>query len=256
MSEANALTDFDIVDESGQPLRRILIADDAPMFREIETVFLGRTAQILTACDGDEALTIAERDRPDLVLTDLSMRNLDGDELCRSIRAHPDLDRTPVVIVTGGRPEEHERAVRAGADDVVEKPLNRVLLLQVVKRLLRETIRGLTRVAIETDVRLRDGGTEVWGRSRNISRGGMFIEAETAPEPNTELALEFCVPDTEIWIRPTARIAWRRPGREGGLAGLGLQFLKLDRDESHWLEEYVYEMAPAENENAPTSHQT
>jgi uncharacterized protein (TIGR02266 family) len=157
-----------------------------------------------------------------------------------------------VVIVTSGRSEEHERAVRAGADDVVEKPLNRVSLLDGVGRLLRHTVRGLTRVALETDVRVLDGDKEGWARSRNISRGGMFIEAETAFEPDTELGLEFCVPNTKQWLRPTARVAWRRRNPEAGLTGLGLQFLKLDRAASQWLEEYVYEMAPPQNESAPT----
>lgn len=255
-SHSSPSPDPEILDESGNPRRRILVADDAPMFREIETVFLGRTAQIVTACDGDEALEIAERDRPDLVLTDLSMGNVDGDEFCRNLRAHPDLRRTPVVIVTSGRSDEHERAVRAGADDVVEKPLNRVLLLQVVNRLLRQTVRGLPRVVLETDVRVREGTTEGWARSRNISRGGMFIEAETPLEPDTELDLEFCVPDTDHWLRPTARVAWRRPDPETGITGLGLQFLKLDRHASRWLEEYVYEMAPAQNESAPRPRHT
>lgn len=244
--------DAQFFDEAGRPRRKVLIADDAPMFREIETVFLGRTAQIVTACDGDEALVVAEREHPDLVVTDMKMRNVDGDVLCRNLRAHAELSRVPVVIVTSGRSEEHERAVRAGADDVVEKPLDRVMLLQAVKRLLRKTIRGLPRVALETDVRVHAGASEGWARSRNISRGGMFIEADGALEPAPEFDLEFCVPETDHWIRSTARVAWRRPQDDSGRLGLGLQFLKIDRDASRWLDEYVYEMTPPQNESAPT----
>ena len=183
------------------------------MFREIETVFLGRTGRILTACDGTEALEIARRERPDLVLTDLSMREMDGDELCRQIRHDPDLRHVPVIVVTSGNSaEEHERAVRAGADGVISKPLCRVTLLQVVQRFLRLTVRSFERVTLETEVRLSRERTATSGRwSRNVSRGGMFVEADIALEPDSEFEVEFTVPDTSIVVQPTARVVWRRP---------------------------------------------
>jgi uncharacterized protein (TIGR02266 family) len=236
----------------GEPRAKILIVDDAPMFREIETVFLGRTGRILTAADGTEALEIARRERPDLVLTDLSMREMDGDELCRRIRHDVDLRHLPVIVVTSGSsPEEHERAVRAGADGVITKPLCRVSLLQVVQRFLRLTVRSFERVSFETEVRLSAGGADVWGWSRNVSRGGIFVEAETTFEPDSEFVIEFTVPDTSIVVQPTARVVWRRPASEGRGPGMGLQFLKLDRDAASWLEQFVYERGAGASAPAP-----
>jgi uncharacterized protein (TIGR02266 family) len=228
---------------AGEPRSKILVVDDAPMFREIETIFLGRTGRILTACDGPEALEIAQREHPDLLLTDLSMREMDGDELCRRIRHDPDLRRLPVIVVTSGNsPEEHERAVRAGADGVVSKPLCRVSLLQVVQRFLRLTTRSFERVAFETEVRLSANGNDIWGWALNVSRGGMFVEAEVPLEPDSEFEIEFTVPDTSIVVQPTARVVWRQlPGDPQRPAGMGLQFLKLDREAEQWLEQYVYE---------------
>lgn len=239
-------------DERGEPLRTILIVDDAPMFREIETVFLARSGHIITASDGGEAFELAQLERPDLVLTDLTMQQMHGDELCRRLRADPDLRRIPIVMVTSGRSaEEHERAVRAGADGVVEKPLSRVSLLQVVHRFLRHTVRSLERVPLETEVRLSTGSTETWAWSRNVSRGGMFVEADETLEPDTELALEFRVPDSEVWAHPTARVAWRRPQCETLRPGMGLQFLKLDRETARWLDQYVYELGSPPAPEAP-----
>jgi uncharacterized protein (TIGR02266 family) len=227
---------------TGDARSKILVVDDAPMFREIETVFLGRTGRILTAGDGTEALAIARRERPDLVLTDLSMREMDGDQLCRELRHDPDLRRVPVIVVTSGRsPEEHERAVRAGADGVIEKPLCRVSLLQVVQRFLRISVRSFERVPLETEVRLASAGNEIWGWSRNISRGGIFVEADVSLEPDTEFEVEFTAPDTSVLIQPTARVIWRRPPHTSKRPGMGLQFLKLDREAAQWLEQYVYE---------------
>jgi uncharacterized protein (TIGR02266 family) len=230
---------------AGEPRAKILVVDDAPMFREIETVFLGRTGRILTACDGTEALEIARRERPDLVLTDLSMLEMDGDELCREIRHDADLRHIPVIVVTSGNSaEEHERAVRAGADGVISKPLCRVTLLQVTQRFLRLTVRSFERVSFETEVRLSAGGSDIWAWSRNVSRGGMFVEADTALEPDSEFQVEFIVPDTSIVVQPTARVVWRRPADHERGPGMGLQFLKLDRDAAQWLEQFVYERSP------------
>ena len=237
---------------AGEPHRKILVVDDAPMFREIETVFLGRTGRILTASDGPEAFEIARREKPDLVLTDLSMREMDGDELCRQIRHDVDLRHVPVIVVTSGSSaEEHERAVRAGADGVISKPLCRVTLLQLAQRFLRLTVRSFERVSLETEVRLSGNGNDVWGWARNVSRGGMFVEADIALEPDSEFQVEFTVPDTSIVVQPTARVVWRRPaGHERG-PGMGLQFLKLERDAAQWLEQYVYERSTGAETPAP-----
>ena len=232
---------------TSEPQRTILVVDDVPMFREIGTVFLGRYGRVITASDGTEALERTRRDRPDIVVSDLTMGRMHGDELCREIRRDADLRRLPVVMITNGSAEEHERAVRAGADDVVQKPLHRAELIQAVNRFLRLTVRGLARVPLETDVRLSLAEGELWGRSTNISRGGMFVETEQALEPDTELELEFQVPELESPVAPTARVVWRRPPADDASAltpGMGLQFLKLDRDLAQRLEDYVYELAP------------
>jgi CheY-like chemotaxis protein len=229
--------------------RKILVVDDAPMFRELESLFLARSGRVLTAADGEEALATARRERPDVVVTDLSMPGMAGDVLCRRIKRDPDLARTPVIIVTGQDDGiEHERAVRAGADDVVEKPVNRVSLIQTVNHFLRLAERGLVRVPLETDVRIALPELETWGRSRNISRGGIFVElAEGSPEPETEVQIEFALPDVDARLSPTAKVVWRRLESEAQ-AGVGLQFLKLGGNAARLLDEFIYERAEAAGE--------
>lgn len=222
--------------------RRILVVDDAPMFRELESLFLARCGRVVTASDGREALELARRQRPDVVVADLDMPGMPGDELCRRIKRDPDLSGVPVIIVTGrDQGHEHARAVEAGADDVVEKPINRVSLIQSVNHFMRLAMRGLVRVALDTDVDLRLPSQEAHGRSINVSRGGMFIESEEAcPEPDTRLGLSFALPEAKQRIAPTARVVWRRFETEGLRPGVGLQFLDLDRESARQLDEYVY----------------
>jgi uncharacterized protein (TIGR02266 family) len=224
--------------------RKILIVDDAAMFRDLESIFLARLGHVMTACDAEEAWEVLHRERPDVVVTDLLMPGMDGDDLCRRIKADPDLRRTPVVIVTARNVgDQHERAVRAGADDVVEKPVNRVSLIQAVNNFLRMAVRGLVRVALETDVKIAGAEGELWARSRNVSRGGIFVESERDLEPDSEVQLEFELPEWPGPLSPTAKVVWRRPATRSAVRGLGLQFLKLDREAARRLDEYVYEHA-------------
>jgi uncharacterized protein (TIGR02266 family) len=147
------------------------------------------------------------------------------------------------VIVVTGRDQgcEHARAVEAGADDVVEKPINRVSLIQSVNHFIRLAMRGLVRVPLETDVDLALPTEAAQGRSLNVSRGGIFVESELGcPEPDTRLRLSFALPEGSTRIAPTARVVWRRFETEGLLPGMGLQFLELDRESARQLDDYVY----------------
>ena len=237
------------LDLDQEPRRTILVVDDAPMFREIETTFLRRTARVITASDGTEALEIARARRPDIIVSDLTMVAMDGDELCTRLRDDVDLRRTPTIIVTSGRSaEEHERAVRAGADDVLEKPLSRVTLLQAVNRFLRLTVRGLDRVPLDAEVQLRSSaGDETWGWGLNVSRGGMFVEVDSALEPDTEVDVRFTLPASDVTVQPTARVIWRRPPSTTSRPGMGLQFLKLAQEDARILDNYVYERVSSDS---------
>ena len=225
--------------------RKILIADDAAMFRELGSLFLARSGRVITANNGYEGLMLARRDHPNVVVADLEMPCMSGDELCRRIKADPGLARIPVILVTpGGDAEDRARAVRAGADDVIAKPISRMTLIQAVNRLLRDQPpRALARVALEAEVQIVHGQQERRGTARNLSRGGIFVESEHAVPPATEVGLEFRLPHTECPLAPTAQVIWHRQ-RAGGLSqGMGLQFLALDGAAAEAIESFVHEHA-------------
>ena len=131
--------------------RTILVVDDATIFRDLGALFLARSGRVVTAADGREALEVARRERPALVVADLEMPILGGDGLCTALKADPELAGTPVILVTTGDcAEERARAVRAGADDVVTKPLNRITLIQAVNRFLHfPEVRAMARVPLD-----------------------------------------------------------------------------------------------------------
>jgi uncharacterized protein (TIGR02266 family) len=227
--------------------RKILVADDSPLFRDLESLFLTRSGDVVTAADGPRALEAARRERPDVAVIDLSMPGMDGDDVCRAIKADPDLETVPVILVVGGDlPDDRERAVRAGADDVIAKPINRVTLIRSVNRFLRARPAGLTRVPLETPVRIDDYPNESLGTARNLSRGGMFVQASQPPPPLTELRLRFTLPDGREELTPTAVVIWRRVATAGAAPGMGVRFLRLDRSSAERIDDFVYQHAEIE----------
>jgi len=227
--------------------RKILVVDDTAMFRDLESLFLARFGAVITANSGEQGLAAVRRERPAVIVTDLHMPGMDGDTLCRHVRADAALHETPVIIVTSGEnARDRARAVRAGADDVVAKPISRMSLVEAVSRFLRTPRQpGLARVDLQTKVCIRSRGAEAWGRSLNLSRGGIFIEADRTIPSETEVELEFLLPETLAPLSSTARVVWGREPSSHGPAGMGLQFLALDRDSSHQIESFVYEREDA-----------
>ena len=228
------------------PERTILIVDDAAMFRELESLFLARSGRVTTAADGEEALALARTLRPDVVVTDLVMPNVDGETLCRAIKSDPDLKATPVILVIPGEDaQDHARAVRAGADDIIAKPIDRISLIQAVNRFLHATsVRGLTRIELEAPVRIQMASEDAWGTARNLSRGGMFIETESHLQLETEVRIEFELPEIADPLSSTAQVVWHRDPAPGQPQGMGLQFLAQDRRCVKSIEQFVYERAP------------
>jgi uncharacterized protein (TIGR02266 family) len=225
--------------------RKILIVDDTAMFRELESVFLARFGAVRTANCGEAALAQARREHPDVIVTDLHMPGMDGDSLCQEIRADAGLRETPVIVVISGEnAQDRARAVRAGANDIVAKPISRISLVEAVSRFLRSSRQtGLERVEMNTNVCIRGPGPAAWGRSLNLSRGGIFVAADRIIPLETEVELEFQLPESPAPLASTARVVWGRERSRHGPRGMGLQFLALDRYSTNQIENFVYERA-------------
>ncbi len=224
---------------------KILIADDAELFREMESTFLARLGTILTASTGSEVLEIARREQPEVMIVDFDMPDMCGDNLCHAIKADRDLHRTPVILVTSGHSaEDHARAVRAQADDVLMKPLSRTQLGLSVSRLLgADRHLAPARVPIINDVRVRlfRAGSSAWAVMRDLSRAGVFVESHGRLPVDTEIDLDFRLPNVRRPLRPTAQVMWTGLHPKSRAPGMGLRFLALDRPSTQQIDSFVHQ---------------
>lgn len=118
---------------------RILVAEDSPSMRKLVRDTLESAGyEVWESSDGREALQVLPDARPDLVITDVNMPELDGIGLVREIRTQPDHRLTPVVILTTESSDEMKQAGRAaGATAWIVKPFVAGQLLKLVQRVLR-----------------------------------------------------------------------------------------------------------------------
>ncbi len=124
---------------------RVLVVEDSPAnLALIERLLTREGYSVLTASDGVEALPIVERDKPDLVISDVRMPRRNGYDLCRAIKSQATTRFIPVVLVTA-LSSTHERiaGLEAGADDFIGKPFD--------AHELRARVRSLIRIKRGTD---------------------------------------------------------------------------------------------------------
>src|SRR6185295_1025407 len=118
--------------------KRILVVDDEPQItRVLRTALTGSGYDVRTADDGHSGLRVAREWQPDLVITDISMPNMNGVELCGQLRAESTL---PIIVLSvKGEEKTKVEALDAGADDYVTKPIGMDELLARVRRNLART---------------------------------------------------------------------------------------------------------------------
>ena len=119
---------------------RILVVDNDEMSVELLVALLADDYPLIsTAADGFEALAKVEPERPDLVLLDIMMQDLDGFEVCRRIKANPATAHIRVLMVTAlNAVEDLVRGFEAGANDFITKPINAPALRARVYEQLRQ----------------------------------------------------------------------------------------------------------------------
>ena len=118
---------------------RVLVVDDVlANVRLLEAKLSAEYFDVITAMNGVDALESVQRVRPDIVLLDVMMPGIDGIEVCRRIKANPQTQHIPVIMVTAlDQPEDRVKGLEAGADDFLTKPVNDLALFCRVKSLVR-----------------------------------------------------------------------------------------------------------------------
>lgn len=148
----------------------ILVVDDEPKVARLARDYLEKNGfRVVTASDGQSALTTARREKPDLVILDLMLPHIDGREVCRILRRESDV---PIIMLTALSEEiDQVTGLEIGADDYITKPFSVRALVARVRALLRRTRGEVKKAGI-----VRAGGLEIDPEKYSASFHGVALK--------------------------------------------------------------------------------
>ena len=218
----------------------VLIADDLRFFLEVEKSYLLRGGfDVLTTISGEEAVEIARNRRPSLILLDLEMPKMDGAAACAAMRKAPELESTPIIIMSAtGSEENRQRSLKAGCTEFVVKPQNPEELLAIVARVLTLKKREAKRITVVFNVTGSHASRQVVGQAKDLSETGLLLETTTPISVGSVLNLEFYLPGTRAQLKVKAKVVRATKSPEGAQQS-GVQFIDLSQGDQAQILDYV-----------------
>ena len=127
----------------------LIVDDEAPILALLHYNLEKAGYRVLQAADGEEAMTIAREEHPDIVILDWMLPSLSGIEVCRQMRRDTDLANTPIIMLTArGEEQDRVRGLEVGADDYMPKPFSPAELLARIRAVLRRIRPALAEEAL------------------------------------------------------------------------------------------------------------
>jgi len=168
---------------------RVLVVDDIlSNVKLLEAKLEAEYFEVITACNGEQALAKVDKDQPDIVLLDVMMPGMDGFEVCRRIKASPKSAHIPIVMVTAlDQPADRVSGLDAGADDFLTKPVDDVALFARVRNLVR--LKQMTE-----ELRMREETGQSMGQSD-------AAENMVEPDPVGRIMIVDDRPESVTWFR-------------------------------------------------------
>jgi len=229
-------------------IKTILLVDDTRLFIEQEMSLINRDdIEVLVAHNGIEALKTIVEKRPDIVFMDLNIPGMDGDRCCHTIKSDKKLCHIPIImIIQGVDQEEFERCRQAGCDDIIVKPIKHLYFTAQIKRHLNIQLKKSTRFIAPLRIQYSCSGDPdrvISSYSINLSTGGMFIGTKELLPIDSQLNIEFILPDDGRIIKCSGKVSWiNHPESKINKdlpTGMGLQFMNLSMDDLDSLRKFI-----------------
>jgi len=224
-------------------MRAVLLVDNRSLFREVARAIKRRTnCRILTATNGTDALTVARREKPDLIFLDAEMEGMTGVDVCRVLKADKQSAQRPIVLVGGGEKVRQE-GNRAGADGFLARDFVEDDFFETLRRHLNVFARNAARAAVTWSVTFWRDGLQHEGTIRDLSRGGFFVQTSVDQPIGARIEISFHTPVEKPTRSVVGEAIVVRIGEEPD-KGLGCRFFQLSASSRTNLEECLRLLSP------------
>ncbi len=220
-------------------MKKVLLVDGLESaVEEMTRILAGRDLMIFTAASAEEALTVHERERVDLIVAELDSPVMGGDKLCSLIRNDRSLNKVSFVIVCDGGKSDLERCAGCGANAYIARPIDPALFVEKLGGLINVPRRSAIRVLLKVSVKgvHKDQGFFLC-TSINISTSGILLETDKAISRGDMITCSFFVPGSQMINADceVTRVAQPAPG----VYQYGARFIELPADSRKSIEAFV-----------------
>lgn len=228
--------------------KKVLLVDDVEFITDVMTSYLKRSpVETVTASNGQQAIDQALLHWPDLIIMDVSMPEMGGEEACRKIKSNPKLKDVPLLLIYDPeRDPTAEELKKSGCDDVIAKPLARENFLTITHRHLFHLDRIERRAPCQMTVNFTIDGETRQARGVDISRNGLYVEFREEIKEKTNIDVNFLL--VTVSVKPVVakgRIVWINQGHPRPnlsiVQGFGIEFQIVSEESRAIIDRYMEE---------------
>lgn len=217
---------------------KVLLIEDIEDYVQIQRGALQRSNfEVFTAQTASEAIRVARRERPRLVVLDLEMAERSGGDLLGLVRGEPALQNIPVLLVSA-RQEAEAVARQNSFAGVVRKPVQPAALIEVITRTLNLARRVEVRALVVATLEVGGRREKRIGRSVDVSESGLLAEFSRPLPAGTQVDLRFYLPGQPEGISVVAQVA-RCAARGDEAHDVGLRFAEIPAGAAELLKEFL-----------------
>jgi CheY-like chemotaxis protein len=218
--------------------KRILTVDDIYEFIQREESLLSREdLNLVTVISGQEALFQAQNDKPDLMILNYYMPDLNGYQVCRQIKGDSSTKDIPVLILAAPADESNYPSnvtEAAGCDGCIEKPIQHDVIVPLIVELIGVPPRKHQRIPASLQCSITDEDGKRDATIVNLTPNGLCLGAEPAPWAGDIVKADMSLDGASLILQMAVR--WSTETGGGGPGRAGVEFLDAPAELVEWLE--------------------
>ena len=223
-------------------MKKVLVVDNVKSILEREKSLLNRESfLVFSATSGQEAIEIHRKEKADIIIMDLDMPDMPGDEVCRVIRTDDELKKVSIILATlyGGE-DEHERCKKAGANACIKKPINKDELAEKMANLLGVPARQAIRILVKVKVEGKIGSDFFIANTVDVSVTGLLFECDHNLASGDTVEASFFLPGNGGYNRVVVKSQLMRAvPSEGPLKRYGVRFTEFKEGTPDQIGEFI-----------------
>jgi CheY-like chemotaxis protein len=223
-------------------MKKVLVVDNVKSILEREKSLLNRESfLVFSATSGEEAIQVHKKEKVDIIIMDLDMPDMPGDEVCRAIRSDDELKKVSIIIATlvGGE-EETERCRNAGANLCIRKPINKDELAEKMANLLGVPARQAIRILVKVKVEGKIGSDFFIANTVDVSVTGLLFECDRELGAGDTVETSFFLPGNGGYNRVVVKSQLMRSvPSEGSFKRYGVKFTEFKEGTPQLIAEFI-----------------